>query len=543
MKGLSKFMFWSKRVNKRPPHMNMPGEADDGTGKTTPGLLTHRHIQKPKEIYFEDANTWKPDEHSIMYCLNGQDNVPTRVKHDNGFVYYVSQNRSPGHKDQGQDCIATASHGNWQVHVLCDGHDKAGHMVALGVCQQLPKILLRLIKERKADGNANEMVDDNLVNDAFDECARIVCWTKDGVSIGMWVKVFSGPWADKPGFIKENSGNSKVKVAIIDENGYHLPSIDKKDLRRPRYTGGCTCVMLLRNLETGEYKVAVSGDSRLLVLPSDGKKDEILFVQPGVDEGNGNVPEGRITPAHNVFNESEKERLEKDFSGQYEFDGNFLVNPITKFAIQPTRGFGDFDMFGTGYTHRPEISKTFELSENGLIFTASDGVFDSHVWADEEIVSCLDNFMKEGLTNVQIIDRMYRETLERSLEGGYVDDISIYVFQDIPLATSVKNEKEKIFQDKDLPSAKSVRKKKDTRKNRKTIGRGAAAFTDISAKVQELKKQMETPEDETNLKGIAENKDVKEGIEGIVTNLAKSHSVLDKVSAAKVLDSDSDTEV
>lgn len=536
--------FWGKK-SKSSHQKVLAGEFQDGQGVITPGLMAHNAIPQPPETKFEDAVDFEPEQHMLIYCMNGQDNVPTRVKHENGFVYYISQNRSPGHKDQGQDCIATASQGDWELHVLCDGHDRMGHMVALGICQQLPKIILRKIVERDnsdSPESGNDPISDKLMEDAFDECARVVCWTKDGISIGLWVKVFEGEWAGKPGFIKERETSSgEVKVAIIDENGYHIPSIPTKYLRRPRYTGGCTCICMIRNLKTLEYKVAVSGDSRMMILPTMGLKDAILLNQPGLEENDTETPAGLLTPAHNVFNESEKDRLERDFSGQYEFDGNFLVNPITKFAIQPTRGFGDFDMFGTGYTHRPEITNTFTLQPNGLILTASDGLFDEHVWRDEEIVSCLDTFVKDGLTNVEIIDRMYRETLERSLEGGYVDDISIYVFKQDAEAVKTPDEaeptkKEEVLADKELPTAKTVKKKRNTKQNRRTIGRGAAAFTDISAKVQELKKKMgDEGGKEAELQDIAQNDSVKEDVEGLVNNMAKTHKVQDKLDASFLL--------
>ena len=63
------------------------------------------------------------------------------------------------------------------------------------------------------------------------------------------------------------------------------------------------------------------------------------------------------------------QRLERDFHTQYEFVGNFLVNPIITFVIQPTRGFGDFDMFGTRYGHRLQNTKTCKIEANRLVFT------------------------------------------------------------------------------------------------------------------------------------------------------------------------------
>ena len=80
------------------------------------------------------------------------------------------------------------------------------------------------------------------------------------------------------------------------------------------------------------------------------------------------------------------QRLERDFHTQYEFVGNFLVNPIITFVIQPTRGFGDFDMFGTRYGHRLQNTKTCKIEANRLVFYVSNSLFDTHVWADSERV-------------------------------------------------------------------------------------------------------------------------------------------------------------
>lgn len=550
MKTLKALMFW-KKDSKKPKKPKKPkgvkpkkkdsfhsAHEEEGEGDNPFGLMTLKNLPQPNWTQFEDANSFEPEEHTVMYCMNGQDNVPSRIKLKNGFVYYISQNRSPGHKEQGQDCMAFACHGNWEVHVLCDGHDKAGHMVALGVCQQLPRVILRKIMERGDSVGENEHVSDALVNESFDETAKVVCWTKEGITVGLWVKVFEGQYAEKPGFIKESSGHNKVKVAIIDKEGYHLPVLAKSELRRPRYTGGCTCTCLIRNKVTKEIKVATSGDSRFLMLPTMGVNDEVLFPQMGLEEPDRECPEGMITPAHNVFNEDEKDRLEKDFAGQYEFDGNFLVNPVTKFAIQPTRGFGDFDMFGTGYTHRPEITKTFKLQDGGMVLMASDGLFDTHVWADEEIVSCLDKFLDDGLTNVQIIDRMYRETLERSLEGGYVDDISLLCFVE---GSGEKKSKEKITQVKDLPTKEKVKQTKDVAGNRRTIGRGENDFSNLNEKLQALRKQRELEKasnamnEESINEIILEDAKVKEGLGEVIGNLAKSERVKDKVDPNAIL--------
>lgn len=480
-------------------------------------------LPKPPTDHFSNANPWKPDEHIVVYCMNGKDNVPDKVRLENDFVFYISQCRSPGHKDQGQDCVASARHKNWEVHVLCDGHDRQGHMVALGVCNQLPAILLRRIHERPREEH-DTMVTEDLINDSFNETSDTVCWTRDNISVGLWVKVTEGQWADQAGYIKESTGTGKVRVAIIDENGYHLPQIDRKNLSKPRYTGGCTCVCFMRNIKTNECRIAIAGDSRAIIMPAKGKQDHVMVPTQGLESEDGSPPaECFLTPAHNVVNEDEVDRLQTHYPGQFEIEENFLLNPVTKFAIQPTRGFGDFDMFGTGYTHNPEIGGTFTLQPNSLVFVASDGVFDEHVWADEEIVTCLDHHLKEGDNTLRIVDSMYRETLARSLEGGYVDDISIYAYKVPADAVTQAAEDEAIeeaietaAEDKEV----KVDKKKEKKDKRNTLQRGAPAFTDLEDRLKELQKKKGEEALEKNL----DKEDDPERVEEIgnqMKNMAK----------------------
>mmetsp|Transcript_21312 Transcript_21312/g.25908 ORF Transcript_21312/g.25908 Transcript_21312/m.25908 type:complete len:550 (-) Transcript_21312:186-1835(-) len=448
-------------------------------------------LPKPPVDHFSNANPWKPDEHVVIYCMNGKDNVPDKVRLENDFVFYISQCRSPGHKDQGQDCLSSARHKNWEVHVLCDGHDRQGHMVALGVCHQLPAIVLRRLHERPKK-EWDEVPNEDLIAAAFDETSDTVCWTNDNITVGLWVKVNEGQWANQAGYIKEATGTGKVRVAIIDENGYHLPQIDRKHLLKPRYTGGCTAVCFMRNHKTNECRVAISGDSRFVVMPTLGvKSDHVMVPTKGLEpETEGEEPpECLLTPAHNVVNYDERNRLQTYHAGQFEIEDNFLLNPVTKFAIQPTRGFGDFDMFGTGYTHKPEIGCPFTLQPNSLVFIASDGVFDEHVWQDEEIISCLAKHVEEGDNTLRIVDSMYRETLARSLEGGYVDDISCICFKvpaDAVVAAAEAEEIEKEQEIKEDEKSRVVEKKKEKKEKRNTLQRGAPAFTDLEKRLQDL---------------------------------------------------------
>jgi len=454
--------------------------------------LNHALPPAPVE-HFTNANPWKPDEHLVIYCQNNKDNVPDKVRLENDFVFYISQSRSPGHKDQGQDCVASSRHKNWEVVVLCDGHDRQGHKVALGVCNTLGPIVLRRLHERPKK-SWDEVPSEDLIYGAFDETSDTVCWTNDNITVGLWVKVTEGQWADQAGYIKEATGTGKVRVAIIDENGYHLPQIDRRALSKPRYTGGCTAVCFIRNTKTNECRVAVSGDSRLVVYPTQGVTgDHVMVPTEGMEpEQGGSPPQGLLTPAHNVVNYDERNRLETYHAGQYEIEENFLLNPVTKFAIQPTRGFGDFDMFGTGYTHKPEIGVPFSLKSNSIVFLASDGVFDEHVWQDEEIISCLANHVEEGDNTMRIVDNMYRETLARSLEGGYVDDISVGCFKVHQSAADAEADEEEAMKEPvedEHEESVIVPKSKEKKDKRNTLQRGAPAFTDLEKRLKELQKQ------------------------------------------------------
>ena len=234
----------------------------------------------------------------------------------------------------------------------------------------MPHILLRKIVAERSKDKVNDIISDSLLQEAFEECERTVCWTVSGVTQGVFVKIFGGEWNGKVGHVAESVGNDKVVVVIVDEEGYHRSAIEKKYLRAARYTGGATCVCLVRNTKTNMCKVGCVGDSRLIVLPSGSFEGDPIFeeLEGSIDEDDdAPPPKAVISPCHNVFNEKEIERLQKGFKGQYEFDGNFLVNPVTKFAIQPTRGFGDFDMWGTGYTNTPEISNSFKLQAGAFI--------------------------------------------------------------------------------------------------------------------------------------------------------------------------------
>ncbi len=384
-----------------------------------------------------DKGAFKVEHHRVMICNNGLDNTPDSFATGSGAsdtVFLISQSRSPGHKDQGQDCVATARLGEWEVYVLCDGHDRDGHLVARAVCGLLPVVVLRRLVESGSQGIA-----DGVLEKAFEETSGEIAWTSEGVRTGMFVKVFGGQWDGKVGYVGDSKDAGSSVVIIVDADGYHRPVIDNAQLRRAKFTGGSTCACLVRNLSTNQCRAAFTGDSRILILRKKMFEDPIVrpvygLLTYGADGKPKAPPLGLTTPAHNVFNKEELLRLNTHHAGAFEIDGAFLVNPVTKFAIQPTRGFGDFDMFGTGYTNEPEVSAVFTVEEGAMVFCASDGVFDDHVWKDDELVTFFDMQLREldgkhsaGKASA-IAAALYKENLERSLAGGYVDDISLYCF-------------------------------------------------------------------------------------------------------------------
>jgi len=137
-------------------------------------------------------------------------------------------------------------------------------------------------------------------------------------------------------------------------------------------------------------------------------------------------------------------------------------------------------MHGTGYTHMPELTDTFILDENTLIVLASDGVFDDKVWQDDEIVTRIAELYDKGEKANEIAKQMYDETLERSLDGGYVDDISICVYS-IPHMEEDRGEREQrisVVEDLNPSLARSASKRSVTdrstlnKNRRQTLRRG-----------------------------------------------------------------------
>ena len=133
--------------------------------------------------------------------------------------------------------------------------------------------------------------------------------------------------------------------------------------------------MFVRDSSKNIARVAFVGDSRIMTL---GLPREAGLEADQIWE---KVEEGcYLTYPHDVFNVAELHRLRESPSHCFEIDGPYLINPLTGCEIQPTRGFGDFDMYGTGYISTPEVSSAFEMVTGSCVLIGSDGIFDEKVW-------------------------------------------------------------------------------------------------------------------------------------------------------------------
>lgn len=167
---------------------------DPDTGKS-------QILRQTIQSVFPEANAWRADYSQTFVCNNNQDNIPietTLTKKEEKFTFVISQNRGV-HKTIGQDCMAIAKHGEYEVIVLSDGHDEEGHLVSQGVCGILPSIILRLIHERPKK-EINDPIPDDLLYDAFDECEQVVCWAQGEADKGGYVRIAAGEYEGVAGY-------------------------------------------------------------------------------------------------------------------------------------------------------------------------------------------------------------------------------------------------------------------------------------------------------------------------------------------------------
>lgn len=361
---------------------------------------------------------------------------PVAFESDEGeeVVFAISQSRSQS-KVEGQDAIATSIRGKWECCVLCDGHDLHGHLVARAICEMLSSVLLDRLEKCALDSEDAEMA----IIDAFTECEERVMWSNAMLQPNSFVRVVQGEWEGRVGYVSEvHDEDDTFSIIVVDSDAYHRPRLPRSCLTGSRYVGGSTCVAFIRDSVANLVRVAVMGDTRALVLGVNNPSLHGCFEQDPIWERV--TKNAYLTFPHDVFNTAELARLKEQFSGDYEIDGPYLINPLTGCEIQPTRGFGDFDMYGTGYISIPDVSNAFPLHPGVVVLVASDGIFDDNVWDDFSVVAdFLSNTQAKGGDLELLANSLHMETVKRSKRGGYVDDISFFMCRHVPATSSPTN--------------------------------------------------------------------------------------------------------
>ncbi len=249
-------------------------------------------------------------------------------------------------------------------------------------------------------------------------------WTNETIQQNSFVKVISGEFQGMVGYVSEvHSEDACYSVIIIDARSFHKPRLQRKQLECAKYTGGCTCVAYIRDASKNIARAAFMGDTRVLLVNGKGSGLEKDFLFEEI------MPGSYLSYPHDVFNTAELQRIQSDIDPKdYEIDGPYLINPFTGCEIQPTRGFGDFDMYGSGFINVPDVSLPFSLTKGSLLLIASDGIFDDQVWDFRELVKFIQ--MKIDPKNYKDLEtfstELHKETVKKGQAGGYVDDISFF---------------------------------------------------------------------------------------------------------------------
>lgn len=247
-----------------------------------------------------------------------------------------------------------------------------------------------------------------------------------------FVRIIDGEHANKVGFVSEvHDLDDTFSIIVVDSEDYHRPRVPRQYLMGARFVGGATCVCFIRDSIANLCRIAVMGDTRCLVVNG----PECLEKEPVFEQ----LPDSKstfLTFPHDVYNTAELARLQAEWDGEHEIDGCYLVNPLTGCEIQPTRGFGDFDMFGTGYISQPDISMAFPMEPNTIVVLGSDGLFDSAAWKDDfqYMADFLATHAKEvGVDIASLGEMLHLESVRRSeLISNYVDDLSFFMCRCVP---------------------------------------------------------------------------------------------------------------
>lgn len=249
--------------------------------------------------------------------------------------------------------MGTAAEKNWEIVVLCDGHDKDGLHVASGICKTLPHFLLRRIVAREM---IDAEVEDQIFIDAFAEAENTVAWVADylededyELDYGEYCKLTEGEYAGEIGYIAVHERGDEEATVVVESKklGYNRINVPVKSILTPRYHGGSTCVCFVRNVVSNECRVAILGDSRLMVLSGQeglfGDDDEdVLFVAGYISQDDRFNDEYELrplaffTPQHCVHNNYEIARLKASEDHEFRIDmaGGYLINPTTQFKVR-----------------------------------------------------------------------------------------------------------------------------------------------------------------------------------------------------------------
>lgn len=368
------------------------------------------------------------------------DNSPRTISFENEdgeeVVFSISQNRS-GSKPEGQDAIASHVNGRWQCVVLCDGHDVHGHLAARGICEELSLYLLEVLAAHATGNEGEELrLDDDptaerLILQAFEETERRVMWSNAMLQPNSFVRIIDGEHVNKVGFVSEvHDLDDTFSIIVVDSDDYHRPRVPRQFLMGARFVGGATCVCFVRDSIANLCRVAVMGDTRCMVINGNAVLER--------DNTFEHLPDSRtfLTFPHDVYNTAELARLQAEWDGEHEIDGCYLVNPLTGCEIQPTRGFGDFDMFGTGFISVPDVSLAFPLDQGTMVILGSDGLFDLGGWKDDfQYMAdfCHTRALLPEVDVASLGEMLHLESARRSdVTSGYVDDISFFMCRQVP---------------------------------------------------------------------------------------------------------------
>ena len=112
-------------------------------------------------------------------------------------------------------------------------------------------------------------------------------------------------------------------------------------------------------------------------------------------------------------------------------------------------------------------------------------MFDNHVWQDDEFVTFLSQNKEAGINTRQLVDFIFKETINRSLDGGYVDDISMFCY--IAPKKSAREQEKSL----ETPILARQSSKRSQREKRSTVKRDDnSAFTALSEKMQQIQASM-----------------------------------------------------